>query len=122
MLDKKTTIVLKALNRLTEGNAYKVVTANEILININQKSQFDIESIKQSVEFLEKQEYINIKFKEEETYCYSLMPKARICLEQEITKITDPQSKQNIYQFIFVMIASFVGSMLALLLFFYLTF
>ncbi len=122
MLDKKTTIVLKALNRLTEGNAYKVVTANEILININQKSQFDIESIKQSVEFLEKQEYINIKFKEEETYCYSLMPKARICLEQEITKTTDPQSKQNIYQFIFVMIASFVGSMLALLLFFYLTF
>ena len=56
MLDKKTAIVLRALNRLTEGNAYKVVTANEILSNISQKSQFDLETIKQSIEFLEKQQ------------------------------------------------------------------
>ena len=57
MLDKQTTSVLKALNRLANGNAYKVITSEEILSNLNQKSQFDLETIKQSVEFLEKQQY-----------------------------------------------------------------
>ncbi len=122
MLDKKTTIVLKALNRLAEGSAYKVVTANEILSTISQKSQFDVETIKQSVEFLEKQQYINIKFKEENTYCYSLMPKARIYLEQESSKTYQSKSRQNIMQYIYFMMASFIGSMLAILIFFYLTF
>jgi len=122
MLDKKTIIVLKTLNRLTEGNAYKVVTANEILSNISQKSQFDIETIKQSIDFLEKQEYLNIKFSEENTYCYSLMPKARIFLEQEKTKIIPKKSHNNIMQYVYIMIASFIGSMLSMLIFFYTTF
>ena len=86
MLDKKTTSVLKVLNKLAEGSAYKVVTGEEILSNIAQKSQYDLEVIKQIIEFLEKQEYVNIKFSEENTYCYSLLPKARIYLEQEILK------------------------------------
>ena len=122
MLDKKTAIVLRALNRLTEGNAYKVVTANEILSNISQKSQFDLETIKQSIEFLEKQQYINIKFYEENTYCYSLMPKARIFLEQENTKSSVKKNNQNVMQYVYIMLASFIGSMFAMLIFFYLTF
>ena len=122
MLDKKTTSVLKTLNRLTEGSAYKVVTADEILSNINQKSQFDLETIKQSIEFLEKQQYINIKFSEENTYCYSLMPKARIFLEQETQKVTIKKNTNNIMLYVYIMIASFIGTMLALLIFFYLTF
>ena len=77
MLDKNTTSVLKVLNKLTEGNAYKVVTGEDILSNLSQKSQFDYEIIKQIIDFLEKQQYINIKFCEENTYCYSLLPKAK---------------------------------------------
>ena len=122
MLDKKTTIVLRALNRLSEGSAYKVVTSNEILSNLSQKSQFDLETIKQSIEFLEKQQYINIKFYEENTYCYSLMPKARIYLEQETNKNSLKKSNRNIMPYVYTMIASFIGSMFAMLIFFYLTF
>ena len=122
MLDKKTNAVLKVLNKLTEGNTYKVVTGDDILSNLTQKSIYDREIIKQIIEFLEKQQYINIKFSEENTYCYSLLPKARIYLEQDIVK---PKSKKNnfeIMKYIYIMIASFIGSMLAILLFFYLTF
>lgn len=122
MLDKKTTSVLRTLNKLTEGSAYKVVTADEILSNISPKSQFDLETIKQSIEFLEKQQYINIKFSEENTYCYSLMPKARIYLEQETQKATIKKNTNNLMLYVYIMLASFIGTMLALLIFFYLTF
>ena len=122
MLDKKTTSVLRTLNKLTEGSAYKVVTADEILSNISQKSQFDLETIKQSIEFLEKQQYINIKFSEENTYCYSLMPKARIYLGQEIQKVATKKNTNNLMMYVYMMIASFIGTMLALLIFFYITF
>ena len=122
MLDKKTTIVLKTLHNLMHNNAYKVVTADEILSNINQKSQFDLETIKQSVDFLEKQQYINIKFSEENTYCYSLLPKARIYLEQDNIKPVTKKTNHQIMIYVYTMIASFVGSMFALLIFFYLTF
>lgn len=122
MLDKKTTYVLKALNKLTEDNAYKVVNAEEILSNVSQKSQFDIETIKQSVEFLEKQQYIVIKFSEENTYCYSLLPKARIYLEQELNKSNSKKSTAPLMPYFYNMLASFIGTILALLIFFYLTF
>ena len=83
MLDRKSIAILKSLNNLAEGNAYKVVTSEEILSSLSQKSQYDADTIKQIIDFLEKQEYIIIKFSEENTYCYSLLPKARIFLEQD---------------------------------------
>ena len=122
MLDKKTTIVLKSLQNLMQNNAYKVVTADEILSNINQKSQFDLETIKQSVDFLEKQQYINIKFSEENTYCYSLLPKARIYLEQDVSKPETKRNNKQIMVYVYIMLASFIGSMFALIIFFYLSF
>lgn len=122
MLDKNTTAVLKALYKLAEGNAYKVITGDEILSNLSQKSQFDLEIIKQILDFLEKQQYINIKFSEENTYCYSLLPKARIYLEQDQNKTQTKKSNHQIMTYVYIMLASFIGTMLALLIFFYLTF
>ena len=122
MLDKKTYAVLKALNKLSEGNAYKVITADEIIASLAAKSQYDVESIKQIISFLEKQEYITIKFSEDNTYCYSLTPKARISLEQDGGKQKSKKNAMPILSYVFTMIASFIGTMLALLIFFYLAF
>ncbi|MBQ8615795.1 MAG: hypothetical protein IJ415_04440 [Clostridia bacterium] len=122
MLDKNTAAVLKALNKLAEGNAYKVITGDEILASLSQKSQFDLEIIRQIIDFLEKQQYLNIKFSEENTYCYSLLPKAKIYLEQEQTKHIPKKGNQHIMTYVYIMIASFIGTLLALLVFFYLTF
>ena len=38
MLDKKSTAVLKSLNKLSEGCTYKVVTSDEIIMNLSQKN------------------------------------------------------------------------------------
>lgn len=122
MLDKKSYAVLKILSKLTEGSAYKVVTADEIISNLAQKSQYDADSIKQIIDFLEKQEYIIIKFFEENTYCYSLSPKGRICLEQEGNKQKIKKSTKPFLTYLYTAIASFVGCLIALFVFFYLIF
>ena len=120
MLDKKSISLLKTLNKLTDGATYKVITSEEIISAIPNKSQYDADGIKQIIEFLEKQEYINIKFSEESTYCYSLLPKARIYLEQESSKSQKVKKKTGFLNYLYTAIASFIGSLVAIVLFFYL--
>ena len=120
MLDKKSIAVLKILNKQAEGSAYKVITSEEIISCVSQKSQYDADTIKEIMSYLSEQDYINIKFSEENTYCYSLLPKARIFLEQQ-TKSKGKKNMPHIMTYVYTMIASFVGSILALLVFFYLT-
>lgn len=119
MLDKKSVAVLKTLNKLSVGSAYKVITSEEILDSLSQKSQYDSDSIKQIIEFLEKQEYINIKFSEENTYCYSLLPKAHILLEQNGTKQKQKSQVLPFLTYVYIFVAAFLGTMLALCIFFF---
>ena len=120
MLDKKTTAVLKVLGKFGEDCAYKVVTVEEIMSALNSRSQYDADSIKQIIEYLCKQEYIVLKFEEDATFCYSLLPKARIYLEQETAK--SKVKKQHLpYGWIMLcMLACAVGSFGANLVFYYL--
>ena len=122
MLDKKSLVLLKTLNKLAAGTAYKVITAEELIASLTQKSLYDYDTIKETLDFLEKQEYINIKFSEENTYCYSLLPKARIYLEQDGSKLKQKNPKLSITTYIFNMISSFVGTFLAMFIFIYLFF
>ena len=119
MLDKKTTTVLKVLGRLGEDCAYKVITVEEILGSISTRNQYDADSIKQIIEYLCKQEYIVLKFEEDVTFCYSLLPKARIYLEQDSNK---PKAKKPHLPYGWIFLCTFgcaIGSFLANFLFYY---
>lgn len=120
MLDKKSIAVLKALNRLASGSAYKVVTSDEVIAILPQKTQYDNDSIKQIVDFLEKQEYLNIKFSEENTYCYSLLPKARILLEQDGIRPKQKPQSPPFLTYVYTFVASLLGTTIALCIFFFL--
>lgn len=120
MLDKKTTAVLKVLGKIGEDSAYKVVTVEEILSSLNSRNQYDCDSIKQIIEYLCKQEYIVIKFEEDITFCYSLLPKARIYLEQESAKVKVKKQHLPYGWLVLCMVASLIGSFVANLLFYYL--
>ncbi len=122
MLDKKSTAILKSLNKLSEGCTYKVVTSDEIIMNLSQKNLYDHDNIKEIIDFLNKQEYLNLKFSEENTYCYTLLPKARIFLEQNSTQTRTKKIQFPLSSYVFVMLASFAGCLLSMLIFFYLSF
>ena len=120
MLDKSSNVVLKILSKLAVGSTYKVITCEDV-INASSKIKFDAENLKQIMDFLEKQEYINIKCSEENTFCYAISPKARLYLEQESkSKLKRNSLSLPILNYVFVALASFVGSILALIIFFYL--
>ncbi|MBQ7880350.1 MAG: hypothetical protein IJ358_00710 [Clostridia bacterium] len=119
MLDKKTTAVLRVLGKIGEDSAYKVVTVEEILSALPSRTQYDADSVKQIIEYLCKQEYIVLKFEEDVTFCYSLLPKARIYLEQESSKVKVKKQHLPYGWIILCMLASSVGSFGANLLFYY---
>ena len=119
MLDKKTTAVLKVLGKIGEDCAYKVVTVDEILSSLSSRNQYDKDSIKQIIEYLCKQEYIVLKFEEDATFCYSLLPKARIYLEQETSKAKVRKQHLPYGWLVLCMIACLAGSFVANLLFYY---
>lgn len=120
MLDKKTTAVLKVLGKFGEDCAYKVVTVEEIMSALSSRSQYDADSIKQIIEYLCKQEYIVLKFEEDATFCYSLLPKARIYLEQEAAKSKVKKQHLPYGWLMLCMLACAVGSFGANLIFYYL--
>ena len=119
MLDKKTTSVLRVLGKLGEDCAYKVITVEEILSNLSSRTQYDADCIKQIIEYLCKQEYIVLKFEEDVTFCYSLLPKARIYLEQETTKTKVKKQHLPYGWIVLCMLACMVGSFGANMLFYY---
>lgn len=96
MLDKKTTAVLYSLGKLSGDSAYKVINVEEVLSSLPAKA-YDIDSVKETIDFLAKQEYIVIKFEEDYTFCYSLLPKARIFLETEANKTKAKPPKLPFY-------------------------
>ena len=119
MLDKKTTAVLKVLGKLGEDCAYKVVTVEEILGALSSRTQYDADCIKQIIEYLCKQEFIVLKFEEDVTFCYSLLPKARIYLEQESTKVKTKKQHLPYGWLVLCLLVCMIGSFLANLLFYY---
>lgn len=120
MLDKKTTTVLKVLGKLCEDTAYKVVTMDDILSNIPSRLQYDADGVKQTIDYLCKQEYIVLKFEEDNTFCYSMLPKARISLEQEQSKSRPKKTKFPVWWLIACGLFSGLCSFVAIWLFYYL--
>lgn len=119
MLDKKTTNVLKVLGKFGEDCAYKVITVEEILTALPSRSQYDADSVKQIIEYLCKQEFIILKFEEDTTFCYSLLPKARIYLEQETSKVKVKKQRLPASWILLCMFGCALGSFVANLLFYY---
>lgn len=118
MLDKNSLIVLKALNKLADADAYKVVTLEDVMSNMGGKANLEAEVVKQIIEFLSKQEYINIKFSEDGTYCYSILQKAKLLLEQTPATKKATKQKPQILNYVLTGVSAFVGTMLALIIFF----
>ena len=120
MLDKKTTSVLKVLGKLGEDAAYKVITVDEILSSLASRTQYDADGVKQIIEYLCKQEYIVLKFEEDSTFCYSLLPKARIYLEQSTANVKPKKQHLPYGWLVLCLLVCMIGSFAANFLFYYL--
>ncbi len=106
MLDKKCGEVLRVLKKLNAEESYKVVTLEEIA---GELKGFSLAVIKQCMDTLAREGYINIKFCEDNTYCYSI--KKQISAQQEVA--AKPNNK---LMYLYIFLAAFAGSFLAFML------
>ena len=73
MLDKQNLKIVKKLNKLCEGGTYKVFEYQQLTKDFNSKQT----SIKNDLNYLKENEYIDIKYSDDSVVCLCLLPKAR---------------------------------------------
>ena len=115
MLDFRSKTILNYLvNECSEGS-YRVVETSELTASLPKKVKADTNVIEQCMKYLEKGNYISIKYKDNNMYCVSPLPFARQLLEsesnerQKTKKIIRVGSMLYVLVFVFAFLGSFVA-------------
>ena len=89
MLDKRTDKLLSYLSRVCADGSYKVIEIADLLKAMRSTHKVDEVALGQILKFLKDNEMIDIKYKDENVYCISVLPKGRTHMETG--------NKQNYY-------------------------
>jgi len=106
MLDKRTTFVLSAINKMCEEGTYKILEADEILKFLPSKFKTEADGLKQMIKYLKERSYVEIKYSDDKEYCICPLPKGRLYFEQE--KSEKKESKIKFKQFFWT---AFIGAL-----------
>lgn len=119
MLDVRSNIVLKYLVKECDEGSYRVIDCNELVNCLPKKFKADENTISHCMEYLEKGNYISIKYKDSKMYCVSPLPFARQILENEsnLNEKSKKIVKIGSFLYILVFIFAFLGSFLAILIY-----
>ncbi len=121
MLDIKSKIVLKILNKECLNGAYKIVDASDIISAMPNKYKVDSEGLEHILNYLERQDCISIKYDDENIYCIAVLPYGYEICENSNQKEASKNKRLPLYVIFFVifllsLIASFIGSLLSKLI------
>ena len=114
MLDKQNTKIINKLDKLCEGGAYKVFDFSQL----SKETGTKIDTLKNDLQFLKENEYIDIKYSDESVVCLSVLSKGRQVKEQ----IKAPRyalsgiMKMMLMTGIFSGIMAFIGAFIAVLI------
>ena len=119
MLDERSKIVLKYLVKECNEGSYRVVDVNDILDALPQKFKADSGTVTLCMDYLEKGNYISIKYKDAKMYCVSPLPFARQILESESNEKEKFKKLFKIGSFLYVLVfvCAFLGTFVAILLY-----
>ena len=119
MLDVRSKIILKYLvNECNEGS-YRVIEIKELINCLPKKYKPDNNIVIQCMQYLEKGNYISIKYKDNNMYCTSPLPFARQILENESNEKqkTKKYIKMGSMLYILVFVFAFLGAFMAILVY-----
>lgn len=114
MLDIKSKIVLKILNKECPNGAYKIVDASDIIFAMPNKYKVDSEGLKHILIYLERQDCISIKYDDENIYCLAVLPYGYEICENSQQKEKASKKKLPLYAiFLICFLLCFVATLLA---------
>ncbi len=113
MLDIKSKLVLKILLKECPNGAYKIVDAKDIISALPSRYKVDGDGLDNILIYLERQEYISIKYDDEGVYCLCVLPYGNEVLEDEIYKKREKSTFPRLWiLFVIVFGASLTANLL----------
>jgi len=113
VLDIKSKLVLKILQKECPNGAYNLVEAKDIILAMPIKYRVDNDGLNNILVYLERQEFISIKYDDEGVYCLCVLPFGNEVIESDGKQ----KSERNFPRFWIIVLltslSSFVGALLA---------
>lgn len=109
MLDIKSKLVLKILQKECPNGSYKLVETKDIISAMPIKYRVDIDGLENILIYLERQEYISIKYDDEDVYCLCVLPYGNEVIETEIKEKSEGKFPRPWIFFILCFLSAFLG-------------
>ena len=124
MIDTKSKLVLKILaNECSDGN-YKIVEVSDIIMSLPRHFRMDSEAVKHILTHLERQDFISIKYDDDDVYCLAVLPCGFEVLENDkpkyIKKEKTKEKKLNIATILLSFLSALVGTTLGIIICYFL--
>lgn len=117
MLDIKSKLVLKILSKECPNGSFKIVESKDIISAMPNKYRVDLDGLDNILIYLERQEYISIKYDDDGVYCLCVLPYGNEILETDQTqKREGPRPSLLWKNALTSFITAFVASLLTLLI------
>lgn len=113
MLNLKTKIILEYLINECKDNSYHIIKSKDILSSLPKKYKIDFNALNESLYYLEKKDFISIKYNDNGLYCLAVLPN-----EYNFNTFSIKQKQENLkfsrlwIYLIFIFICCFVASLL----------
>ena len=122
MLDIKSKSVLKILIKECPYGSYNIIESKDIISAMPSRYKIDLEGLDNILIYLERQEYISIKYDDDGVYCLCVLPFGNEVLENEDNKKREDKKSPRLWLFLIinflsVFIAGLLGTMIANILF-----
>lgn len=86
MLDKRTEIILMAINKECQSGSFQVIEVGDLIAALPKKYLPDQNLVKQCVNALAREGYIEVKYHDSEVFCLCPLPKGRMVYENKQEK------------------------------------
>ena len=118
MIDIKSKLVLKILQKECPNGDYKIIESKDIISSMPNRHKLDNSSLNNILIYLERQEFISIKYDDEGIYCLCILPFGYEYLQNQKEQ---KKAKENplplSIKILIVFFASFIANFLALLVY-----
>lgn len=119
MLDERSKCILNYLVKECNEGSYRVIDTNELKNCMPKKFKPDDASVALSMDYLEKGNYISVKYRDSKMYCLTPLPFARQILENESNEKEKTKKMYKIGSLLYVLVfaCAFLGSFLAIIVY-----
>ena len=119
MLDERSKKILDFLAKECSEGSYRVIDVSDLVDALPAKFKPDSGTVTLCMDYLEKGNYISIKYKDAKMYCVTPLPFARQILESESNEKQKSKKLFKIGTFLYflVFVCAFLGTFLAILIY-----